>query len=175
MTMTDKVRGLLIVTATFATLSLATFGFFVYDGHRAQVRVIRSREGSGVLMATNAEGLKRLQEYYARPKACTEAKMRAGGVLAFKLCWPDPIRISSSNVEPGLVLIPEQTRALSMSRRYILPGGVLVDPYPANTYDEARDGAVGVEKVRITQPPFKGLEGWVWGGSLGRISSLGAL
>ena len=42
----------------------------------------------------------------------------------------------------------------------------MVKTYPANTYDMARDGAVELERIKITEGPNVGLEGWINSGSL---------
>lgn len=159
--------------------------FFVMVGGTAcgdnQKRIVRSaRHGEGALMATNSDGLRRLQEMYSLPKTCTEANMRtAREALALKkpedamkvfLCWPASKPIPD-DVGLGLVRIPEGTKGTAIGRQFVLPEGRLVEPYSANRFDMARDGAIEVERIRITQPPNVGLEGWVYTGFLGRVGS----
>jgi hypothetical protein len=55
---------------------------------------------------------------------------------------------------------------VNTDRRFVLSEGRLIAPYPANTYDMARDGAVEIEKIKITSPPNEGLEGLVQMGFL---------
>jgi hypothetical protein len=95
--------------------------------------------------------------------------MRTAGVTeAMSLCFPVSKPIPN-DLGPGLVRIPEGTRGTATGRMFVLPGGRLAEPYPANTFDMARDGAIEVERIRITQPPNRGLEGWVYTGSLRRV------
>jgi hypothetical protein len=84
-------------------------------------------------------------------------------------CYPAQKPISSQIVKNGIVLIPEQTKAIYTGRAFILPGGRVVQPYAANTFDMAKDGAVEVERIKITQPPNKDLEGWIEIHFLGRV------
>ena len=65
-------------------------------------------------------------------------------------------------ITKGVILIPEGTKAVYTDRRFVLPGGRLVEPYAATVSDMARDGAVEVERIKITQPPYENLEGWVY-------------
>ena len=122
-------------------------------------------------MATNSDGLRQLHDLYCLPKTCTEVNMRAARVPeVLFLCQPvsKPIR---DDIGLGLVRIPEGTKGTAIGRQFVLPEGRLVEPYSANRFDMARDGAIEVERIRITQPPNVGLEGWVYTGSLGRVGS----
>jgi hypothetical protein len=74
-----------------------------------------------------------------------------------------------------LVLVSDKTRAHYKDRKFLLPGGRLVEPYSANSFDMERDEAVEVERVRIIEGPHKGLEGWVPAGCLQRLLTLSAL
>jgi hypothetical protein len=158
--------------------------FFVLVGVTAcgdnQKRRVRTADGKGTLMATNSDGLRQLHDFYALPKTCAEANMRTArealahkpeeAIRVIRLCWPVSKPIPN-NIGPGLVRIPEGTRGIVTNRQFVLPGGRLVEPYAANTYDMARDGAIEVERIKITQPPNAGLEGWVYTGALGRVGS----
>jgi hypothetical protein len=134
-------------------------------------RIVRTDHGEGALMATNSDGLRHLEDLYSLSKTCTEANMRKARLTeAMSLCRP----VSKSrpdDVGPGLVRVTEGTRGTVTGRMFVLPGGRLVEPYPANTYDMAKDGAIEVERLRITQPPNPGLEGWVYTGSPGRVGA----
>jgi len=123
----------LIAVATFVT---ATVWFFNAQFRDYRVRIIHARIGSGVWIATDWEGLKAMSEIVSM---ASDAPLEAG---------------------KHLVLVPNETRGIYEGRSYLLGGGRLVDPYPANSYDMARDGAVEVERIRITEGPYKGLEGW---------------
>jgi len=60
--------------------------------------------------------------------------------------------------------------------RWFLPkGGRLVAPYPANSFDMVKYGMIEVEKVRITEGPNKGLEGWTQIQCLHRLLTIFAL
>src|SRR5260370_40863175 len=127
----------------------------------------------GVVMAVDADGLRQLNELYSLPKTCTKANLAAlekarrisstGAValMEMQLCFPMTKPVTSQMIKKGVVLIPGKTKAKYMGRSFVLPGGSLVEPYAANTYDMARDGAVEVEKIKITQQPNKNLEGWI--------------
>jgi hypothetical protein len=161
------VSGLSVVLAIIVALGL----FLWYLGRQERVRIVRSavRTG-GALMAVNSEGLLQLNEHYSLPKTCSLENMQEAKDLsnAF-LCAPLHPPVTSQIVKPGVVVIPEGTRAFYLGRSFILPGGRLVAPYAANTYDMARDGAVEVERIRITQAPNENLEGWVEIHFLGRV------
>ncbi len=61
---------------------------------------------------------------------------------------------------PGLIAIPNGTKGLGLSRKF-LKEGKLVDPYPANNYDMEREGAVEVVLFQVTEGPLRGARGWV--------------
>src|SRR6266481_1610670 len=95
----------------------AALGYLRFLGKQAQIRIIRSNTGSGVLMAVDAAGLRQLNELYALPKTCTEANAQASNVLALiGLCYPIPSPITSQMIKKGVALIPEGTRATYMGR-----------------------------------------------------------
>lgn len=81
----------------------------------------------------------------------------------------------ATGMRQGLVFIRKGTGARYRSRKFLLKGGRLVDPYPANSIEMLRDGAIEVERIRIVDGPNKGLEGWVHPGDLRRVLSLYAL
>jgi hypothetical protein len=153
------------------TAASGLFLYLQYLEKQARIRIVRSGTGSGALMAVDSRGLRQLNELYSLPRTCSEANFLAASDLdtKFRLCYPVLPPITFQMVKKGVVLIPEGTRAVYLGSRFILPGGRLVNPYAANTYDMARDGAVEVERIRITQPPNENLEGWVQTGFLGRV------
>ena len=124
------------------------------------------------LIAVDENGLEQLDRLYSLSKDCTEANLRASSnpLTGFVCNTPRP-PITSEMVTKGVTQLSEGTKAVVMDRRYVLPGGRLVVPYPVNTYDLARDGVIEVEKIKITQPPTEGLEGWVQTDFLARVGS----
>lgn len=145
---------------------LVVIGFLAYLGKQERIRIVRG----GALMALDTEGLKRLNELYSIPKACTEENMASStDPLRFQVCFPSPKPAQAEANKNGIVVIPDGTEAEFNGSGFVLPGGRIVFPYPANTYDMARDGAVEVEKIRITKPPNQGLEGWIEIHSLRRV------
>jgi hypothetical protein len=157
----------LVLGLFFVILGNAACGVISDNGKR----IVRTAHGEGALMATKPDGLRQLNELYSLPKICTEANMRTARVTdAMALCVPVS-KQTPNDIGPGLVRIFEGTKATVTGRMFVLPGGRLVEPYPSNTYDIARDGAVEIERIKITQPPNEGLEGWVYSGSLGRVGS----
>ena len=160
--------GLLVLFAVVGTI-----GFLLRDvGKQEMIRFVRSGGEGGALMAVDADGLRQLNSLYALPKTCTLANTQTTPMPeAMFLCFPRPKPIAREMIVKGVILLPEGTKATYMGRRFVLPGGRLVQPYAANTYDMARDGAVEVERIRITQPPHENLEGWVYTQLLGRGGS----
>jgi hypothetical protein len=132
------------------------FGIFLYQEKQERTRVI---SGAGALMAVDPDGLGELNQLYALPKACSKENPGACAVS-------QPV-VSTQLVKKGLVLIPAGTTVMFIRPQYILPGGRLVDPYVANAYVMARDGAVAVEHIRITELN-QNREGWVKSGSVER-------
>jgi hypothetical protein len=126
-----------------------------------QLRIVP--EGSGALMAVDADGLRQLNALYAVPKVCGDQsfKARTDPGTWFKLCLRS-VPLTPETVKKGTVLLPPGTKAISMDTRWVLSDGRLSVSYPPlNTV-----GAVEVEHVRITQPPNKNLEGWTVRGYL---------
>jgi hypothetical protein len=89
----------------------------------------------------------------------------------------DGLRAMRANrrTSPGLVFLPNGTKGVWKAQRFLLESGRLVEPYPANSYDMVRDGALEVEKIQVTEGPQKGLEGWIPSERLQRIGSIFAL
>lgn len=116
------------------------------------VRIVYGGRELGVFIATNENGLRTL----------SEANGTASG-------------ISTHAGRDGLVFIPNKTKGRYKGQKFLLKGGRLVDPYPANSYDMARDGAIEVERIKITEGPHKGLEGWVQTNCLKRVLNLYSL
>ena len=82
---------------------------------------------------------------------------------------------ANSRTSPGLVFLPNGTKGVWKGRRFLLEGGRLVEPHPANSYDMIRDGAVEIERIRVTEGPQKGLEGWIPSDRLQRLLTMFAL
>ena len=125
----------LVVVASFTTV---TVWFLNSQEVNNLVRIVRGSPDAGVWVATNEDGLRALSE--------------TNGTA---LDHPKP------EARTRLVFIPNKTRGRYKGRKFLLKSGRLVDPYPANSYDMQRDEAVEVEKIKITEGPNKGLEGWV--------------
>jgi len=68
----------------------------------------------------------------------------------------------SPNAVPPVtaISVPNKTKGRMLDRKF-LRGGELVEPYPANSYDMERDGAVEVVLFEITEGPQRGVRGWV--------------
>ena len=116
-------------------------------------------------MAVDADGLRQLSELYSWSQNCTEASFRPGSGTVTKIRLPrfnfTERPMTSQMVTKGVVLIPEVTKVMYIGRRFVLPGGRLVEPYAANEHDMARDGVIEVERIRNTGPSKANLEGWV--------------
>jgi hypothetical protein len=82
------------------------------------------------------------------------------------------LEVPKPEARTRLVFIPDETRGRYKDRKFLLKGGRLVDTYPASFFDMQRDEAVEVEKIRITEGPNNGLEGWVQANHLKRLSTL---
>jgi len=89
----------------------------------------------------------------------------AGVVLAPDLPALRALAVSNFKPPNGAVIVPNGTKARSLDHKY-LKGGRLVEPYPANSYDMIRDGAVEVDLIEITEGPFQHSKGWVQGSCL---------
>ena len=160
------------VVLVFAT-ALGMLLYLQYiGGKKGLIRPVRSNTGSGVLMAVDADGLRKLSELYSWSQTWTEANLQPGSGILTKICLPrfnfTQSPITFQMITKGVPLIPEGTKATYMGRRFVLPGGRLVEPYAANEYDMARDGAIEVERIRITGPSRENLEGWIEIHFLGR-------
>ena len=69
--------------------------------------------------------------------------------------------MSADAAPPAAVIsVSNGTKGLARDRKF-LRGGRLVDPYPANSYDMERDGALEVELFEVTEGPKRGSKGWV--------------
>jgi hypothetical protein len=136
-----------------------------YVDTRVRIRIVGP--GRGALMATNSQGLRRMNELYALSKTCSAPNMHNANAPNVRVCAaPDPL-IKSENRSSDLVYIADSTRAISTGRSFLLPGGRLVVPYEANAHDVERDGAVEVERIRIE--PNELTEGWVEAALLRRV------
>ena len=74
-----------------------------------------------------------------------------------------------------VAFIPNKTRGVFKGGYYLLKDGRLVTPYPANSYEMQRDGAIEVEKIKVTEGPQKGLEGWIPAQRLQRLLTMFAM
>ncbi len=159
-----RLRTFLLLGFLVLFAVVGAIGFLLRDsGKQEMIRFVRSGGEGGALMAVAADGLKQLNDLYSLPKTCTEANVRTTPFPAvMSLCSPTTKPIVRDMIVKGMILLPEGTKAIYRGRRFVLPGGRLAEPYAANTYDMARDGAVKVERIRITQPPYENLEGWVY-------------
>lgn len=126
----------LAVLGPIAILVGGVVWFLNSQEHDARVRILNGEPESGVWLAIDSDGL----------RAMSGANRAASGVAL--------------ELRNHFVFAPNQTRGIARGYRYLLPGGRLVDPYPANSYDLQRDNAIEVEKIRITGGPSKGVEGW---------------
>ncbi len=142
------------ILLAFSSVVLVPIWFFNNQEDNSRVRILNShgRNGDpGVWVATNETGLRAMC-------ATIDTSFATDAALA-----------------QGLVLVPDKTQAHYKDRKFLLPGGRLVEPYPANSFDMERDQAVEVERVRIIEGPRKGLEGWVRAGYLQRLLTIYAL
>jgi hypothetical protein len=87
--------------------------------------------------------------------------------------FPSAVPINTANDK--LVFVPNKTRGITKGSQFLLKGGRLVEPYSANTYDMLRDGAVEVERIKITEGPQTGLVGWLPPHLLQRLVTIASL
>ena len=83
--------------------------------------------------------------------------------------------IPTNTANDKLVFVPNKTRGIAKGVRFLLKGGLLVPPYPANTDDMLRDRAVEVERIKITEGPQAGVVGWLPSQYLQRLLTIGSL
>jgi hypothetical protein len=128
------------------SLYTAVAWFFNDQDQKARVRIVNGGpEAAGVWIATDDDGLRVMSD---RPRV-------PPSLFGF------PSEIPTNTADDKLVFVHNKTRGIAKGRRFLLQGGRLVQPYPANTYDILRDGAVEVERIKITEGPQKGLIGWL--------------
>lgn len=148
-------------------VSVALLWISIYFERHAPERIVGPQ---GALLAMNDAGLRRLNELYALPKTCTESNMRKaqakGQVLAVLALCQVPKPPAEIEKRIGLVDLLPGTEAVATDRMFALPGGRLVKPYAANTFDMARDGAVEVEHIKAQQ---NRIDGWVVPWQLQRV------
>jgi hypothetical protein len=60
----------------------------------------------------------------------------------------------------NVISIPNRTKGRVVDRMF-LKRKKLVDPYPANTYDMERDGAIEMVLFEVTEGPQRGSKGWI--------------
>jgi hypothetical protein len=135
--------ALLTVIITYA----AVYNTIAYLNKQDRIRIVRNDLG-GALMAVDVEGLRLLNEYYAS----LLNEFNPSQTL---------IRVTDGMIKNGLVLIPEGTKAEFIDESCVFPGGRLEPQYLDNRFQMWKHRAVHVERIRITQPPHKNLEGWV--------------
>jgi hypothetical protein len=142
-------RATIVVLVLFASFATVAVWFINSQEVNNLVRIVHGSEEAGVWVATNEDGL----------RAMSETNGTASDV-------------PKSEARNRLVFIPNETRGRYKGRKFLLKGGRLVDPYPANTHDMERAEAVEVEKIKITEGPSEGLEGWVQTNHLKRLLTL---
>jgi len=113
------------------------------------VRIANGGQNGGIYLATDENGIRALSETIG-----------------------SPLDIPGPNARGRLTFIPNGTKGRHRGTKFLLKGGRLVDPYPANSYDMVRDGAIEVERIKITEGPNQGLEGWVAPYNLRRVLNL---
>ena len=146
-------RVVKIGTLAVIGLPLATLAWFLNTAEVDNlVRIARGGTSGGIFIAIDQNGLRMLSE---------TIEMDAN--------------IPKLQAERGLVFIRNGTRARYLGQKFLIKGSRLVEPYSANSYDMARDGAIEVERIKIMEGPSKGLKGWVQPQSLQRLGGLYAL
>ena len=78
--------------------------------------------------------------------------------MSYTLGTPSGARSDSRS---HVLLLSEKTRGIFKGRYYLLRGGRLVAPYATTLSDMQRDGVIEIERIKITDGPLRGLEGWV--------------
>jgi hypothetical protein len=81
-------------------------------------------------------------------------------LLAPDLPELNALTVAKATPPSNVIRVASGTKGLALKRKF-LKGGKLVDPYPANTYDMERDGAVEVVLFELTNGPNRGSKGWV--------------
>lgn len=79
-----------------------------------------------------------------------------------------PMPVTTDLSQNGIVFVPNGTHAEVRDRKF-LKDGRLVEVYPASSFEMNRDGAVEMERIRITDPYHRKAEGWVLSQCLRRI------
>jgi hypothetical protein len=135
--------------------------WFLNDqGQKARVRIVNGgQNAAGVWIAADDDGLRVMSNQPLIPPS----------PFGFQYDIP------TNTADDKLVFVPNETRGIAKGRQFLLKGGRLVRPYPANTYDMLRDGAVEVERIEITEGPKKGLIGWLPSTYLQRLLTIGSL
>lgn len=115
-------------------------------------------------MAIDTDGLRELYELYAVPKICADRSLskEADPRLYIASCVK-AVRITPDLVGKGTALLRGGTKAISLGHSYVFGNGRLApSSYSPRSHSGAdRDGAVPVERIRLTDGPYKGLAGWV--------------
>jgi len=128
-----------------------------------RVRIINGDPKLGVWVATNDSGLRFLTGNETVSRGLNPVASNAMTECGY------------NDVDDGLVCFSQPTRALVEDRKFLLSGGRLVHPYSANSYDMERDGAIEVEKIRVTDGPHRNLEGWIQSRDVKRLLTLFSL
>jgi hypothetical protein len=124
-----------------------------------RVRIVNGVPNAGVWIATDDEGLRAMSNQPLVPPSL--------------FGFPSAVPINTANDK--LVFVPNKTRGITKGSQFLLKGGRLVEPYSANTYDMLRDGAVEVERIKITEGPQTGLVGWLPPHLLQRLLTIASL
>jgi len=142
------------------SLYSAVAWFFNDQDQKFRVRLVNGGpDAAGVWIAADDDGLRVMSNKPLIPPS----------PFGFQLAIP------TNTADAKLVFVPNKTRGILKGRQFLLKGGRLVQPYSANTYDMLRDGAVEVERIKITEGPQKGLTGWLPSGYLQRLLTIGSL
>lgn len=150
--------GALLLAVAF--VGLIWGGLSLYLSRQLQKRIVP--DGTGALMALNADGLRQLNILYARPRACGDRDIRSRLESGewWTLCM-QPIQIPSA-VGNGLVLLPPGTKAKSLKTQVVFADGTLADSEKfRNQAAETRAGAVEVERIELKGASRNNRTGWV--------------
>jgi hypothetical protein len=137
-----------------STLLFSTVAWWANDqDQKAGVRIVNAGpDAAGVWIAANDDGLRVMSDQII-----------------------SPLGVPSNTADGNLVFVPNKTKGIAKGRRFLLKDGRLIQPYPANTYDMLRDGAVEVERIKITEGSQRGLMGWLPSYYLQRLLTFGSL
>ena len=130
-------RITLAVLVPIALLVSAAVWLLNLVEHDYPIRIVTGGQENGIWLATDSDGLRAM----------------------------DGVNSVGSDLPPEMrrhfIFVPNKTRGISITGGgYLLQDGQLVDPYPTTLSEMKRDHVTDVEKIRITEGPSKGIEGW---------------